>query len=515
MGRWSFRVTHELSFMEKNICPKFCPEQTRRFETESTLCSAILETTGALVVVLDRQGRIVLFNPACERVSGYAFEEVKGKGLCDLLLPPEEGAPVRTVFEELKAGNFPNEIENHWRTKDGSLRLIAWSNTALVDGMGSVEYVIGTGIDITERNRALEWYRGVIQTAMDGFWVTDTDGRFLEVNEAYCNIIGYSRAELLAKKIHDVEAVERPEETDRHIRKIKQVGRDRFETRHRRRDGQIVDLEVSVNYTPIGGGRLFVFLRDITERKSAQEAIRKRSLELEAANRELEAFSYSVSHDLRSPLITVRALMEMFLKKYGTEIDGKCRELLETVYQKTGHMGRLIEDLLSFSRFAHQDLNHSAIDMTALARETSSELEAGYPDREIRISIHPLPSAWGDPATIRQVFVNLISNALKFTAGRDRTVIEIGANAEIGRNVYYVRDNGIGFDMAERHSVFEPFKRLHEGEYEGTGIGLALTQRIIQRHSGEVWAVGTPGDGAVFYFTLPHSRPQNGEEDPI
>jgi PAS domain S-box-containing protein len=496
--------------MEKDpsTLPDTGEEETLR--QEAHLCSAIMNTAGALVVVLDRQGRIIRFNRACEAATGYTFDEVKGRNLLDTFLVPEEAGAVARIFEELKEGRFPNEFENHWITKSGGIRLIAWSNTALFNDQGEVEYVIGTGIDITERKQAVDWNRIIIQTAMDGFWLTDLEGRFLDVNDAYCELTGYSREELLAMTITDVEAMETPEETEEHIRKIKQAGRDRFETRHRRKDGRIVDVEVSVNYTEVGGGRLFVFVRDITERKKALEEINLRNTELKAANTELETFSYSVSHDLRSPLIAIVGLTRMVLERHADKADEKCRQFLNTILNTAEHTKQLIDDLLAFFRFGHQQLNSTEIDMARLAHEVSKELEAVHPGRILQFVVHPLPPALGDSMMIRQVLVNLLSNAIKFTAPREVAVIELHGSGGRGENVYSVKDNGIGFEPAHAEYIFEPFKRLHaseEGGFEGFGIGLALVNRIVQRHNGRTWAEGKKDKGATFYFTLPKPDP--------
>ncbi len=488
-----------------------CNQAETRHNKDRNFISTLLNTIAALVVVLDREGRIVYFNRACEKATGYSFAEVKGKNLWDIFLITEEAESVKNFFSNLRADQFPNEYENYWITKDGSYRLIAWSNAALLDESGSVEHIIGTGIDITERKRAEEEYKTILRTAMDGFWITDMQGRFLEVNDAYCNLIGYTRDELLNMNIRDVEAAEKPEETAQHIQRIMEFGGDRFETRHKCKDGRIVDIEVSVNYLNVKAGRLVVFLRNITRRKQVSEEIRKinedlrrRTSELEAANRELEAFSYSASHDLRTPLVAIGSLARILREKYLNHFDDKCKEFLGAILGETQRMSRLIDDLLALSRSGRQALQLSDIDMNELAKSVVEELKLLETGRGLQLNLEPLPAAHGDQRMIRQVLMNLLSNAMKFTRRNQEGAIEIGGKTEDGMSIYYVKDNGVGFDLADANKLFKVFERLHSSEeFEGTGIGLAIVWRIIQRHGGRVWAESKKNEGATFYFTLP------------
>ena len=665
--------------------------------------------------------------------------------------------------------------------------------------------------EITERKGAEERYRAILRTTMDGFWIVDMEGRFLDANDAYCRLIGYNRDELLTMSIPDVEAVERPAETTHRIQKIMEVGGDRFETRHRCKDGSIVDIEVSVNYMEVGGRQMFVFLRDITERKQAEEAlrlanaynrslieasldplvtigsdgrvtdvnvatekvtghsreeligtdfmdyfsepdkakagyqqvfqdgfvqdyaleiwhkdghltpvlynasiyrdeagqvigvfaaarditerkraekelfirnkisnifltattdeeiysevlnvvlevmeskygvvgyidedgafivpsmsrhiwdkcqvpektfifprdkwgdsswprairekktnytnevsiltpeghinitrhismpiifqgeaigliqvankqtdytekdvqlleslgntiiaptlhvklqknkeelsrkraeeeirklnadlelrVRNRTAQLEAANKELEAFSYSVSHDLRAPLRAIDGFSRIILEDYLDKLDDEGRRVLNVIRGNTQRMAQLIDDLLVFSHLGRQEIRISDVDMEKLAKNAFKELNLIIPERKIHFSIKPLSPIQGDQAMIRQVLINLLSNAVKFTRPKENATIEVGGGREGNENIYYVKDNGVGFDMQYVDKLFGVFQRLHSSEeFEGTGVGLAIVQRIIHRHGGRVWAEGKVGEGASFYFSLP------------
>ena len=255
--------------------------------------------------------------------------------------------------------------------------------------------------------------------------------------------------------------------------------------------------------------RLVGTLQDVTERKEAERAIQELNKKLESrmgelatVNKELEGFSYSVSHDLRAPLRAIDGFSRMLMEDCAERLDDEGRRYLRVIIANTHKMGQLIDDLLAFSRMGRKSLEATSLDMEKLARTVFAELREQHPDRAIEIRIDALPEGRGDPAMFRQVFVNLISNAIKYSRGRNPAVIEIGGRAEPKEVVYYVRDNGVGFEMDYAHKLFGVFQRLHTSqEFEGTGVGLALVQRIVQRHGGRVWAEGRPGVGATFYFT--------------
>jgi PAS domain S-box-containing protein len=259
-------------------------------------------------------------------------------------------------------------------------------------------------------------------------------------------------------------------------------------------------------------------LQDVTERKDADRAIQALNLELQgrmaelaAANKELEGFSYSVSHDLRAPLRSIDGYSRMLIEDYSDRVDGEGRRYLKVITDNTRKMGQLIDDLLAFSRMGRASLEASSIDMEGLARQVFSELREQHPDRTFELRLDPLPSGRGDPAMFRQVFINLISNAIKYSKGRNPAIIAIGSRVEPTETIYYVRDNGVGFEMQYAHKLFGVFQRLHSPQdFEGTGVGLALVQRIVQRHGGRVWAESKVGDGATFYFTQAPSKGANG-----
>lgn len=245
---------------------------------------------------------------------------------------------------------------------------------------------------------------------------------------------------------------------------------------------------------------LMNMLEDIEAERQKVEQSKKL---LELAVKELEAFSYSVSHDLQAPLRAISGFSQAIVEDYSSKLDPEGQRYLKLIQENSHLMGRLIQDLLSFSRLGRQQMGLSEIDMEKLAKDVFEGLKSQMPNRIIQFTLGSLPKARGDLAMIRQVFVNLLSNAMKFTGGRKVATIEVGYRKEGNEGFYYVKDNGAGFDMRYVDNLFGVFQRLHTvEEFEGTGIGLALVKRIITRHGGRVWVEGIINQGACFYFTL-------------
>jgi len=244
-----------------------------------------------------------------------------------------------------------------------------------------------------------------------------------------------------------------------------------------------------------------------------EQRVIERTAQLEAANQELEAFSYSVSHDLRAPLRAIDGYTRMLMEDYEALLDTDGRRRCSVIRDETRRMGRLIDDLLAFSRLGRTPMQVTVIDMAALASAVFDEVTASTDCAQIEFRLERLPAALGDPALIRQVWANLLANAVKFSAKQPQAVIEVGGQPHGREAVYFVRDNGAGFDMRYAAKLFGVFQRLHsEHEFTGTGVGLAIVQRVIQRHGGRVWAESQIGQGATFYFALPCKSTQGYRE---
>ncbi len=295
----------------------------------------------------------------------------------------------------------------------------------------------------------------------------------------------------------------------------------RAEFRIRRHDGEYRWFDTRAVRLRDASGRTVKWFgsnTDVSERKRAEDDIRRlnaelearvlaRTAELEAANKELEAFSYSVSHDLRAPLRAIGGFSRILAEDHQDRLDAEGKRVLGIVSSETRRMGQLVDDLLAFSRLGRQSLESTEVDMTALVRAVFEEQAALHPDRSLELKLQPLPPAACDRAMMRVLLSNLISNAVKFTRPRTPAVIEVGAHAADEETTYHVKDNGVGFDMRYAHKLFGVFQRLHSTEeFDGTGVGLALVQRVIHRHQGRAWAEGSVGAGATFSFSLPVRR---------
>jgi PAS domain S-box-containing protein len=279
-----------------------------------------------------------------------------------------------------------------------------------------------------------------------------------------------------------------------------------FEAVRRRKDG--TDLDVSVTISPVHDSRgalvgASIAARDISDRKRAETEVRRARDAAETANQELEAFNYSVAHDLRAPLRGISGFSQVLMEDYGKTLDAAGLSHLQRVRDAAQHMGRLIDSMLTLSRIARADLRDERVDLSRLARETAARLKESQPDRAVEFTIGDGFEEKGDTALLGAVIENLLGNAWKFTRDRAPARIEFGAVREDGQTAYFVRDNGAGFDMAFASKLFGVFQRLHlQSEFDGTGVGLATVQRIVRRHGGRVWAEGKVGEGACFRFTL-------------
>jgi PAS domain S-box-containing protein len=370
--------------------------------------------------------------------------------------------------------------------------------------------------------QAEEKYRNIFENAVEGIFQSTPDGRYLSVNPTLAIMLGYDSPEDLIAHVTDIghQLYVSPKERTNFQKALEEHGSVMgFETEEYRKDGS--RIWVSINARAVrgsdGGIRYYEgTVEDTTERKRAEEEIRKlnqeleqrvrdRTADLEAANRELEAFAYSVSHDLRAPLRHIDGFVELLQKGIGPTLDDRSRQYMANISDSANRMGMLIDDLLSFSRMGRHEMSRIRFDLGSLVQEVIRELQPEAEGRNVSWHVADLPRVTGDLSMLRIVLANLISNALKFTRPVEQVEIEIGwiQGAET-ETVVFVRDNGVGFDMNYADKLFGVFQRLHRvDEFEGTGIGLATVRRIITKHGGRTWAEARVGQGATFYFSLP------------
>ena len=411
--------------------------------------------------------------------------------------------------------------------KDGKERPIADSGAPIRNDDGKITGVVLVFRDQTEERAAQqalmeseERFRMMVENVNDyAIILLDVDGNVASWNAGAERIKGYKASDIVGQhfsRFYSVDDVERGK-PEQELVTAAAEGRFEEEAWRVRMDGS--RFWASVIITPLRdhAGQLRGFgkiTRDITERKRAEDEVRRlnadleqrvrdRTAQLEESNKELEAFSYSVSHDLRAPLRAIAGFTRILASEYAPHLNTEGKRICSVIDENTGKMSRLIDDLLAFSRLGRAEMSLSPIDIQTMANSVFHELTTPESLARIDFQVGTLPPTVADPTLMRQVWMNLLSNAIKFSSKRDRAVIRVSAQQGDGENVYVVQDNGAGFDMQYVGKLFGVFQRLHNSkEFEGTGVGLALVQRVIRRHGGRVWAEGETDKGATFYFAL-------------
>ena len=480
-----------------------------------------------MAIFVNREDRVVLANEACLRLFGAsAPDQLLGKSPFDLFHPDCHAGMRERIHRLRDEGEEVPQIEEKIVRLDGSTVAVEVAAAPFRDqGVDAIHLVLN---DITERKRAEEElraserkFRETIEALDEGYYSVTLDGRLLDHNPAYNRILGRDPdADLRGRRTPDFWW----DQAGR-AAYVQQLNRDGFIrdylARAKTGDGSPVAVLVSAHLVRDERGevaRIDGSVVDFTARKAAEDEIVRlnaeleqrvldRTAQLDAANKDLEAFTYSVSHDLRAPLRHISGFSSLLAERAGDSLDEKSRHYVDTISRSVREMGVLIDDLLQFSRTGRTELQIIEVDMDEVLREALEPLRQETGEREIEWSIGPLPRVVGDHALLRQVWANLLDNAVKYTRGRAPARIEVGARDVDGEVVFSVRDDGVGFDMQFAHKLFGVFQRLHSAsEFEGTGIGLANVQRIINRLGGRVWAEGEVDHGATFYFSLPRRK---------
>ncbi|MDQ5986166.1 MAG: Adaptive-response sensory-kinase SasA [Syntrophus sp. SKADARSKE-3] len=455
------------------------------------------------------EGKVLYANQSFEVKYLYASGELVGSKMPDLYYDLEER---KQVLHELRTKGFLESFEMKGKRKDGTW---FWNSlTSRLIEFGGQKVAITAGVDITNRKLAEEALRTSEETFIKTFQVVAAamaltrieDRCIFDVNDRWLELMECSRDEVIGKTATEYYGWKNLEDRNEMVSELKTRGfvRDR-ECAILSRSGREWTALISAQFVVVRGEQIMVSSAiDITERKRAEEELKERTRQLEEANRELESVSYSVSHDLRAPLRAIDGYSRMILKESGERFDAETARKFQVIRDSSQKMGNLIDDILAFSRIGTQELKKSKFDIEGLVREVWEELIAAHPDRKLVLKNGGMLSAYGDQALIRQVYSNLLGNAVNFTHHKDAALIETGSCTRGNEAVYYVRDNGVGFNMQYYDKLFGVFQRLHaDEEYKGTGIGLALVKRIIDRHGGRVWAEAEVDKGATFFFTLP------------
>ncbi|MBI3885540.1 MAG: CHASE3 domain-containing protein [Opitutae bacterium] len=499
-------------------------ETGQRVQSEEQLRLTVESVRDYAIIRLDPAGMISSWNAGAQRIKGYAAPEILGRHF-SIFYPAEKNA-AGFPPQALAVAARDRRFEDHgWRVRRDGSRF--WANvviTALHDPAGQLRGFVKVTRDITEQrasqlalSESEARYRALFDSIDEGYCIIElifdaqqkpVDYRFVVVNPAFEHQTGLRDA--LGKTMRELAPEHEAYWFETYGRIVLTGEPLRFQNRaaqlHRWFD------VFAFRFGDPADRRVAILFNDITRRKEAEMKIaelntdlRRRTGQLESANRELEAFSYSVSHDLRAPLRHIDGFA-LLLQKNAPALDAKSRHYLDTISRAAKQMGRLIDDLLSFSRLSRAELRQTRLDQTALVESVVRDLRPAPDHPAVDWVLAPLPAVQADEAMLRQVWCNLLDNAVKYSAKEARPRIEIGGHPDpaTGGTVCFVRDNGAGFDPRYQDKLFGVFQRLHSAaEFDGTGIGLALVRRIITRHGGRTWAEGAVGRGATFYFSLP------------
>jgi len=509
----------------------------RQAQQEAERFRVTFEQAAVGMALVGLDDRFLLVNRRLCDLTGYSHEELLARTTHEISHPEDLPAGLE-YSRRIRAGEIERWVrEKRYIRKDGSILWATVSLSLARDLSGQPSYFVVAVEDITERKRADEalreteqQFRLLFASNPHPMYVYDLESlQFLEVNDAAVAQYGYTRDKFLQMRITDIRPLE---EVPRLMEELTRVWGDFSSSgqwRHQRRDGRIIDVEITSHTVTWGDRRaVLVLAQNITERKRAEEGLRRlsaeleqrvveRTVELESANQELEAFSYSVSHDLRAPLRSMDGFSQVLLERYADALDERGVRYLNHIRDASQEMGQLIDALLQLSRVTRGEMQREHFDLAALARSIEAQMRKTDTERDVTMAIADELVTTGDTGLLRVLLENLLGNAWKFTRKTAHACIELGRVASAcgldshGQTpasgypapVYFVRDNGAGFDMAYADKLFAPFQRLHgTSEFEGTGIGLATVQRIVHRHGGRIWAEGAVGEGATFYFTL-------------
>ncbi len=509
---------------------------TKNKEAEASLRKSVKEITdykyaldeSSIVAITDQKGIIKHVNDNFCRISKYSSAELIGQDhrIINSGYHPKEF--IRDLWVTIANGQiWKGELKN--KAKDGT---IYWVDTTIVPFLneeGKPYQYVAIRADITERKQAEEEIKNTLKEISDYKYaldessivaITDQKGIIKHVNDNFCKISKYSAGELIGQDHRIINSGHHPKEFIRNLWVTIANGKIwKGELKNKAKDGTIywVDTTIVPFLNEEGKPYQYVAIRaDITERKrgagkiielnrSLEEKIIQRTVELKKSNEELEAFTYSVSHDLRAPLRAIIGFTSILEEDYGSKLDEEAKRITSVIRGNTLRMGTLIDDLLAFSRMGKQELIKTRIDTSAMVHEIVDEMmQHNRTGRTVTWNIQPLPAVNADMNTIRQVWINLVSNSIKYSGNKDQPHIEIGSHKKNGQVEFYVKDNGVGFDEQYKSKLFKVFQRLHSPEeFEGTGVGLALVEKIVSKHGGKVRAEAKINEGASFYFSLP------------
>jgi PAS domain S-box-containing protein len=473
-----------------------------------------LKSIGDAVIATDTAGKITFMNAVAEALTGWALIEALGTPITkifDIINEYTRQNVENPVVKILQQGVITG-LANHTVLvrKDRTEIAIDDSGAPIKNETGNITGVVLIFRDITERKLAESKNRqlsAIVESSNDAIIGKTLDGIITSWNKGAEKIYGYAEAEVINKSILILAPPDRKDEIPRLIDRIKRGENiQNFETIRLKKDGNEIPITLTISPILDDKGEIMgasTIAHDITERKKAEDDLKRYTIDLEIANKELKAFSYSVSHDLRAPLRAIDGFSNALLEDYEDKLDEPGQDYLNRIRKSCHLMSQLIDDMLKLSRVSRAEMHPEEVNLSEIVRSIIEDLQRSQPERGAEFIISPEIITYGDRSLLDAMLRNLLENAWKFTGKCQQTRIEFGITHQDGIPVYYVKDNGIGFDMKYSDKLFKPFSRLHtQDDYPGTGIGLANVQKIVHRHGGRIWAEAELGKGATFYFTL-------------
>jgi PAS domain S-box-containing protein len=452
--------------------------------------------------------KLVFANPQMTEITGDTYDNLLKSSISDYV-PKDEIPATIERFQKQLSGKLDVVRDQPILRKDNTRVYV--DITAKLMTIGNRHYIVAFLRDVTEQKRAQEAllesekkYREMIDAMNDTAIVVDFDGKIIDANKTAVKVLGYSLKELTSAGPEQFDATLTKRQIQGLVQKMKTSEIMVFETAHTTKDGKTFPVEVSASHVTYKGKQAILSIaRDITERKRAQEAINKANGLLKQSNKELESYTYVVSHDLKAPLRTIRSFGSFILEDYGDKLDETGKDYLNRMVNASSHLDTMIEDLLVLSRVGRKFTEIEKVDLNVLLKEILADLEATIRERNAKVVVDKLPTLYAHRVWERQLFMNLISNALKFNESKTPK-IEVLYREQENDHLFMVRDNGIGIEEKYLERIFNLFERAPtEKKYEGTGAGLAICKKIVEHFGGKIWVESTPGKGSTFMFTIP------------
>lgn len=502
---------------------------------EQSLLAAIVESSDDVIISKDLNGIIRSWNRGAERIFGYTAEEIIGKPVT-ILAVPERIDEIPNILERIKQGERIDHYETQRRTKDGRVLTVSLTVSPIRTASGTIIGASKVARDITDYKRAAEYRErlaAIVESSDDAIISKDLNGIIRSWNKGAERIFGYTAEEIIGRPVTVLAVPERVEEIPNILARIQRGERvDHYETKRQTKDGRVLTISLTVSPIRDGSGTIIgasKVARDITALKQAEEerslllfesqlareALTRSNIELRRANEALEQFAFSASHDLKEPLRMVSIYCQMLQRKCRGKFDAEMDEYVQFAVDGAKRMELLVGNLLAYTQAVSLSKEPSpSVSASAVLEQTLKNLRGAIEETGARIESEPLPMLLVPEVSLLQLFQNLVGNAIKYH-GDAPPVIQVSAEQQNGMWRLCVRDNGIGIDPEYHEQIFGIFKRLHTSDaYQGTGVGLAICQKIVERYGGRIWVESKEGQGSRFYFTLPGADSTDRENDP-